>query len=95
MNKDELIRRIDAERALCMLGAQLSEKHTKTVAKCVCAIKDVPAVDAYPARYGRWESDMYFEEPVTRCTACKRGFAIGHKAERFQFCPNCGAKMDG
>ncbi len=50
-------------------------------------------VDANTVRHGRWESDMYFDEPVTRCTACKRGFAVGHKAERFRFCPNCRAKM--
>lgn len=58
------------------------------------AIDEAPTVDAEPVRHGRWESDMYLDEPVTRCTACKRGFAVGHKAERFQFCPNCGAKMD-
>lgn len=42
-----------------------------------------------------WTDDMYFDEPVTRCTACGRGFAKGHKAERFPYCPHCGAKMDG
>lgn len=65
------------------------------MAVSVDAIKNAPAVDAEPVRHGRWIEDMYFDEPVTRCTACKRGFAKGHKAERFPFCPNCGAKMDG
>lgn len=41
---DDLIKRKDAERALTVLGAQLSERHHRTVAKCICAIKDVPAV---------------------------------------------------
>lgn len=58
------------------------------VAKC-------KTIDAVEVVHGRWESDMYFDEPVMRCTACKRGFAARHKAERFPFCPNCGAKMDG
>lgn len=42
---DDLIKREDAERALTVLGAQLSERHHRTVAKCICAIKDVPAVE--------------------------------------------------
>lgn len=44
MNED-FIKRGDAEKALTVLGAQLSEKHHRTVAKCICAIKDVPAVE--------------------------------------------------
>lgn len=59
------------------------------------SIRNAPTVDAEPVRHGRWESYMCFDEPVTRCTACKRGFAVGYKVERFQFCPNCGAKMYG
>ena len=82
---DDLIRRKDAERALTLLGAQLSEKHTRTVAKCICAIKDVPAVDVEPVRYGRWLNDG-------ECSLC------GHFDKRDPFgsgyCPNCGAKMD-
>lgn len=42
---DDLIKRKDAERALTVLGAQLSEGHHRTVAKCICAIKDVPAAE--------------------------------------------------
>lgn len=44
MNED-LIKRRDAERALTVLGAQLSERQYRTVAKCICAIKDVPAAE--------------------------------------------------
>lgn len=47
---DDLIKRKDAERALTALGAQLSEKHHRTVVKCIRAIHDIPAVDAEPVR---------------------------------------------
>lgn len=57
-------------------------------------IKNAPAVDAAPVVHGRWIDDMYFDEPVTRCTWCNHGFAKGHKAKRFPYCPNCGARMD-
>lgn len=42
---NDLIKRRDAERALTALGAQLSERHYRTVAKCICAIKDLPAAE--------------------------------------------------
>ena len=42
----DLIKRRDAEKALTVLGAQLSERHHRTVAKCICAIKDVPAAES-------------------------------------------------
>lgn len=55
----------------------------------------MPAADVAPVVHGRWKQDYFFDEPVTRCSACGVGFAKGHKAERFPYCPNCGAKMDG
>ena len=58
------------------------------------AIANAPTIDAEPVRHGRWIDDMYFDEPVTRCTKCNHGFAKGHKAECFPYCPHCGAKMD-
>ena len=90
---DDLIKRKEAERALTALGAQLTEKHHRTVAKCVCAVKDVPAVDAEPVRH-------------EKCDFCGRGKPIkaytylpdcglqyGIAIEAI-YCPNCGAKMD-
>lgn len=58
-------------------------------------ISMAPGVDAVPGAHGRWKPDMYFDQPVIRCTACKCGFALEHRAEHFPYCPNCGAKMDG
>lgn len=43
--------------------------------------------------HARWKSDVYFDQPVMRCTACACGFAEGHRAENFAYCPHCGAKM--
>lgn len=53
------------------------------------------AADVAPVVHGGWKQDYFFDEPVTRCSACEVGFAKGHKAERFPYCPHCGAKMDG
>ena len=88
---DDLIKRKDAERALTALGAQLQEKHHRTVAKCVCAVKDVPAVDAEPVRRGEWTEP--YKNDIWDCYACS---LCGHTCEsKSRFCPECGAKMDG
>lgn len=68
---------------MCISGTEIDE-----------VVAHAPTIDAVPVVRGRWQPDMYFNEPVMRCTACKRGFAAWHKAERFLYCPNCGAKMD-
>ena len=87
---DELIKRRDAEKALTVLGAQLSEKHTRTVAKCICAIKDVPAFDAQPVIHEQWDKNG-------RCTNCGGHapfFAMATTYYKSPYCHECGAKMD-
>lgn len=54
----------------------------------VCAINNIPAVDAEPVRHAAWDS---IDNGTIRCSRCLcyynlyRGFA--------KYCPNCGAKM--
>lgn len=50
-------------------------------------------------RHGRWMHE-YDEAWVgggrTYCTNCGQGYADGafHEVEEFNFCPNCGARME-
>ena len=60
-------------------------------------IEEAPAVDAVPVVHGRWipiEEELWnLDFPVVvdwKCSACN---AMGN--EDFNYCPNCGAKMDG
>lgn len=57
-------------------------------------IKSQPAADVAPVVHGRWEhthtSESYFIE-CWRCSEC--GFD-DTELFGFNFCPNCGAKMD-
>ena len=63
-------------------------------------IAEAPAIDAAPVRHGRWwkKTDWHpisytatKDFPFYECTQCgwNRRFAID-----YNFCPNCGAKMD-
>ena len=52
-----------------------------------------PTVDAALVRHGQWETNS--DRPDTLiCSVCKCGFDMW-KHDPHNFCPNCGAKMDG
>ena len=54
-------------------------------------LNDALAVDAEPVRHGQW---MNVQRPGSRlwCSECKRAAPWGVE---HNYCPNCGAKMDG
>lgn len=57
-------------------------------------IMDIPAADVAPVRHGRWiDGDPY-------CPICRKDKFRGLDADIWadwqpDYCPNCGAKMDG
>lgn len=66
-----------------------------------CAIDDAPTIEAEPVRHGYWiemERGHYF-----KCSNCRNPipYKFGWKLcngitnkRNYNFCPNCGAKMD-
>lgn len=58
------------------------------------AILDAPAAEVAPVRHGRWtDGDPY-------CPICRKNKFVGLDADIWadwkpDYCPNCGAKMDG
>ena len=68
--------------------------------KLYAQIKDLPVADAMPVVHGKWEkSDTGLWQ---HCSVC--GVAVevesmymckASEDENFNFCPHCGAKMDG
>lgn len=60
------------------------------------AIRELPGemiVDVAPVVHGRWETNS--DRPDTLiCAMCKCGFDMW-KHDPHNYCPNCGAKMDG
>ena len=56
-------------------------------------ISDFPTVDAAPVRHGRWiEQEKYDFGTMYDCSIC--GNRILDNGHSWNYCPNCGAKMD-
>ena len=56
-------------------------------------IENFPNADVAPVRYGRWEEASDGDGIV--CPFCRTDFCtIIYDTEYFNYCPNCGAKMN-
>lgn len=63
-------------------------------------IEDAPATDVAPVVHGRWEDsiDEWFGTDVYTCSKCRESYVLVEgtpKQNLWNYCPNCGAKMDG
>ena len=63
------------------------------------ALKTIPAVDATPVVHARWQTTEAYPHRLY-CLNCYHTFVPNYEwVERCNiptnFCPNCGAKMDG
>lgn len=62
--------------------------------------KKMPTVDAEPVRHGHWITEKEAEERDEiwlwgSCSVCGHCDWDCTESEDFNYCPNCGAKMDG
>jgi hypothetical protein len=64
---------------------------TRFVVKSI--LKDAPTIDAVPVVHGRWKSGGILNE----CQVCGEIYSLngGNVWKPWNYCPNCGAKMDG
>lgn len=60
------------------------------VKRALRLLKIQPEVDAAPVVHGRWGESSIDGSILSECQVCH--FPCG--AYTFQYCPNCGAKMD-
>ena len=73
-----------------------NDEYVRCLTEAIEKIKDVPSADVAPVRHGRWieygEPDEWkrFQTWYWKCSKCG---AVG--IEEWNYCPNCGAKMDG
>ena len=58
-------------------------------------INNAPTIDAEPVRHGKWNKVKHYDN-VFSCSYCGELTTETVMGEpRFNFCPMCGAKMDG
>lgn len=85
---DEYIRREDVI-AWFMPYAHTGESIDADVV--ISDIKGMKAANVAPVVHGRW---VEYQIPhIICCSNCD--WATGIEEKNFQYCPNCGAKMDG
>ena len=81
---DEYIRREDVI-AWFMPYAHVGESIDADVV--ISDIKGMKAADVTPVRHGRWKR---YGKNLSECSECGEIVSV-----RSNYCPNCGAKMDG
>lgn len=57
-------------------------------------VSEAPTIEAEPVRHGRWKKkngEIY----CTNCKKSKWSESFELMLRRFNFCPNCGTRMDG
>lgn len=58
------------------------------------SIKNAPTIDDEPVKYGMWiGKPMIGGYSRIRCSVCDNVFL--ENKEKWNYCPNCGARMDG
>ena len=57
------------------------------------AIHQTPAEDVAPVVHGNWIRIDTDGEAISKCSVCK--FPVSTFWNESNYCPNCGAKMDG
>lgn len=76
-------------------AALSAQNKSMNLAECRKRLERLPAADVVEVRHGRWNEVEHGENGVLcECSTCKEWmlFYYGFDAN---FCPNCGAKMDG
>ena len=90
----EYIERERTVELLRSLGNREYRKEKGTIQdeiKMISYPEYTPAADVAPVVHGRWVE--YQIPPIVCCSNCD--WATDVKEKNFQYCPNCGAKMDG
>lgn len=92
------MRPIDADRALEIVRdqgiAHPNAYHLTNYATLI--LREAPTIDVAPVRHGRWISVPHKLARI--CSVCNRDEPYKFAdidADVYDYCPSCGAKMDG
>ena len=72
---------------------EITKRTSGDYATAFAEMRKIPAADVAPVVHGKWKStEAPFMSECEDCSVC------GYRTDwgrRFNYCPNCGAKMDG
>ena len=71
----------------------LDNPNIEKICKGMQDVVNIHTIEAEPVRHGRWETNSDRPDSLI-CSICKCGFDMW-KHDPHNYCPNCGAKMDG
>ena len=77
-------------------GAELPTPEMRGSNKVIDRIKSAPTADVVEVRHGEW-LDCHSIAFTEECSVCGRCVDLDYfgRRNRYNYCPNCGAKMDG
>lgn len=84
----------DWENERCSINASIKDNYGTIYLDC-------PLLDVVPVQYGKWERTDITEESgwaLYRCSCCNWHTTYYYSfsaSPTYNFCPNCGAKMEG
>lgn len=94
----DFVSRSKVEFELC--GGNLPEKYKAFVRRVLNDKNLIPSADVAPVIHGEWRHSRYedcsesFE--LVKCSNCSHeAYAMAIYVRGGNYCPNCGAKMDG
>ena len=93
---DEYIEREATIKLLRSLGSRDYRREKGTIQEAIKMVsfpEYTPSADVAPMVHGRWETNSDRPDSLI-CSVCKCGFDMW-KHDPHNYCPNCGAKMDG
>lgn len=92
----DYIRREDALFALRKAERGGSMTALTRLERAYAEIREMPAADVAEVVHGRWIKDDFLSDDVNNAEKCSQcGELIGWFGNLPNYCPNCGAKMDG
>ena len=94
---------IEREKAIDEIDKWLDSVGYVTVGKgltsygeLIGCLEDTPAADMVEVRHSYWQcSNVKMSSRDITCRYCHRTETISNGKEDFEYCPHCGAKMDG
>ena len=83
---------IDRGTAIAKLTALEVTEPNATMADVKRVLADIPAADVVPVVHGRWIRKPHWCVSCSYCGKCMHDYE--GEVELYNYCPNCGAKMD-